>query len=177
MRLSLSLARDIAHYASSCIEQYDVHIQQLAVTKFLGHSKMKGMIPPFLRDLETMKLQDSVMSNMRDGLKDHLVGVHQSKIVMAKDILYTLATNSVVGSRRGLAGILGVDRGNILQARSRRFGLDNSNDAFWLHYRHKIQTDKLAENVQAAVEQWWCNETTVSPNRKDIVSFHKGLTQ
>jgi hypothetical protein len=78
---------------------------------------MKGMIPPFLSNLETMKLQDSVMSNVRDGLKEHLVGVHQSQIVMAKDILCILATNSEVGSGRGLAGILGVDRRNIVWAR------------------------------------------------------------
>jgi hypothetical protein len=130
MRLSQSLTKDTAHYASSHMEQYDVHIQQLVVTKFLGHSKKKGMILPFLRDLETVKLQDSVMSNVRDGLKDHLVGVHQSKIFMAKDILCSLATNSVVDSGSGLAGILEVDRRNILRARGQQFGLDNGNDAF-----------------------------------------------
>jgi hypothetical protein len=63
-------------------------------------------------------------------LKDHLVGVHQSKIFMAKDILCSLATNSVVDSGSGLAGILEVDRRNILRARGQQFGLDNGNDAF-----------------------------------------------
>jgi hypothetical protein len=71
---------------------------------------MKGMIPPFLRDLETMKLQDSVMSNMRDGLKDHLVGMHQSKVVMAKDIyaVWLLIRWLVVGGGwLGFWGLIG----------------------------------------------------------------------
>jgi hypothetical protein len=100
------------------------------VTKFLDNSKMKGMILPFLSNLVIIKLQDSVMSNVRDGMKDHLVGVYQSKIVMAKDILCALATNSKVGNRKGLAGILEVNRKNILWARDRGFTLDNGNDAF-----------------------------------------------
>jgi hypothetical protein len=83
----------------------------------------------------------------------------------------------VVGSGRGLAGILGIDRWNILWARGQQFELDNGNDAFWLHYRRKIRTDKLADNVRFVVEQWWCNETSVSPNRKDIVLLHEGLRE
>ena len=39
-------------------------------------------------------LQDSVLSSVREGLKDHLVGVKASKIVMAKDILCTFASSS-----------------------------------------------------------------------------------
>ena len=39
-------------------------------------------------------LQDSVLSSVREGLKDHLVGVIASKIVMAKDILCIFASSS-----------------------------------------------------------------------------------
>ena len=110
-------------------------------------------------------------------MREHLLGVKPSKIVMAKDILCTFASSSVAGSGRGLAAVLGVDRRNISKARSRRLVLDGSKDAFWLQYRRKIRNDSLPENVKAAVEHWWANETTVSPNRKDIVSFHEGLRQ
>ena len=131
------------------------------------------MIPPVLRNLDTVKLQHSVISTLRDGMKDHLVGVHESKIVMAKDILCTLVTNSNIGSGRGLVALLGIDRRNIIQAKDRGLLLDSSKDAFWLHYRRKIQADKLADNVRAVVEQWWCNETTISSNRKDTVFSHR----
>ena len=63
-------------------------------------------------------------------MKDHLVGVHESKIVMAKDILCTLTTNSEIGSGKGLAALLGVDRRNIIRAKGRHLLLDNSKDAF-----------------------------------------------
>jgi hypothetical protein len=80
-------------------------------------------------------LQDSVLSSVREGLKDYLVGVKPSKIVIAKDILCTFALSSEIGSGRRLAGLLGVDRKNISKARSRRRILDAGQDAFWLHQK------------------------------------------
>ena len=116
-------------------------------------------------------------SSVREGLKDHLVGVKASKIVMAKDILCTFASSSQVGSGRGLVGLLEVDRRNISKARSRRQILDAGQDAFWLHQRRSVQSDSLPKNVKLAVQQWSANETTVSPNRKDIITFQEGLRQ
>jgi hypothetical protein len=55
---------------------------------------------------------------LREGLRDHLVGVKQSKLVMTKDILCTLASTSEVGRGRVVARLLGVDRRNIGWARS-----------------------------------------------------------
>jgi hypothetical protein len=93
---------------------------------------------------------------------------------MAKDILCTFASTSGVGSGRDLAWL---DRRNTSKAWGRRLVLDAAKDAFWLHERWKIHSDALCKNVKAVVEQWWADETTVSPNRKDIVSFHEGLRQ
>ena len=138
---------------------------------------MKDIVPPYLRNLDTVKLQDSVLSSVREGIREHLVGVKQSKIVMAKDILCTFASTSTTGSRRGLAGLLGVDRRNITKARGRRVVLDVGKDAFWLHQCQKVCSDALTDDVKATVEHWWADETTVSPNMKDIVSFHEGLRQ
>ena len=106
-----------------------------------------------------------------------MVSIRQSKIVMAKDILCTFASTSNTGSGRGLAGLLGVDRRNITKARGRRVVLDTGQDAFWLHQRQKVRSDILTDDVKAAVERWWVEETTVSPNMKDIASFHEGLRQ
>jgi asparagine synthetase A len=47
---------------------------------------MTGMIPPFLNNLEFVKLQSNIISSVREGLRDHLIGVKQSKLVMANDI-------------------------------------------------------------------------------------------
>jgi hypothetical protein len=118
-RISQDLAKEIAEFASSRLEQYDSNIQHLTIQRFLGHSSMKEMIPPYLKDLQTIKLQQSIFSSVREGIKDHLVGVKKSKLVMAKDILCTFVSMSELGSRSGLAGLLGVDRRNISRARGR----------------------------------------------------------
>jgi hypothetical protein len=151
-RISQDMAKEIAEFSSSCLEHYETNIQHLTVQRFLGHSYMKEMIPPYLKDLQTIKLQQFVFSSIREGIKDHLVGVKQSKLVMAKDILCTFASTSEVGSGRGLAGLLGVDRRNISRARGRRVLLDVGQDAFWLYYRHKIRCNILPDHVKAAVQ-------------------------
>jgi hypothetical protein len=173
-RISADIGREIAEFAASRLIHHDVNIQHLTVQKFLGNSCMKGMIPPWISNLNTIKLQHYVLSSVREGVRDHLVGVRQSKFIMAKDILCTLASSSQVGNRRGVAGLLGVDKRNITKGRSRRLILNDGHDAFWLQYKRKICSDSLVEPVKAMVKEWWANETTVSPNRKDIVSFHKG---
>ena len=71
---------------------------------------------------------------------------------MAKDILCTFASKGNVGSGRGIAGLLGVDRRNISKAQGRRVLLDSAQDAFWLHHRRKTRSDSLAENVKTLVE-------------------------
>ena len=137
-RISADIAREIADFAFSCLEHFDSNIRQLTFQKFLGNSNIKRLIPASLSNLETFMLQDSVLSSVREDLKDHLVDVKASKIVMAKDILCTFASSSQVGSGRGLDGLLGVDRRNISKARSRRQILDARHDAFWLHQRQSV---------------------------------------
>jgi hypothetical protein len=176
-RICRDLGWEIAEFASSCLEHHDTRIQHLAVQKFLGHTSMKDMILPWMIDLDTIKLQHSVLSSMKEGVRDHLLGVRESAIVMAKDILCTLASSSKVGSGREVARLLGVDRRNISKARSRRMVLDGSQDAFWLYYRRKVRSDSLGDNVKVVVKEWWASKTTVSPNCKDISSFHEGLRQ
>ena len=73
---------------------------------------MKAMIPPFLSNLKIVKLQHSIVSSVRTGVRDHLVGSKPSKIIMAKDILCTFVLSSDIGSRTGFVGLLGVDRRN-----------------------------------------------------------------
>jgi hypothetical protein len=123
-RISQDLAKEIAEFASSRLEQSNSNIQHLTVQRFMGHSSMKEMIPLYLKDLQTIKLQQSIFSSVREGIKDHLVGVKKSKLIMAKDILCIFTSTSKVESGRGLAGLLGVDMRNISRARGRRVVLD-----------------------------------------------------
>jgi hypothetical protein len=60
-----------------------------------------------------MKCNQVVVDNMNSGMTTHLTGVHPSHSLMAKDIVCILASSQSVGSSRGLAKVLGVDRRNI----------------------------------------------------------------
>lgn len=70
-------------------------------------------------------MQHYVLSSVREGARDHLVGVRQSKLIMAKDVLCTLVSSPQVGSGRGVVGLLEVDMRNITKGRSMRLILDN----------------------------------------------------
>jgi hypothetical protein len=59
-----------------------------------------------------MRQNQGVLGNLKDGLTSHLVGLCQFKLVMAKDIVYILATSihtieSNINSGRGIARLLG----------------------------------------------------------------------
>ena len=176
-RISAHVAKEIAAFTAQRLQQYDRNIRALTVEKLLGHTCMADITPAYLSNLESVKLGHFVLSSVREGMREHLVGQKTSKIIMAKDILCTFASKGNVGSGRGIAGLLGVDRRNISKAQGRRVLLDSAQDAFWLHHRRKTRSNSLAENVKTLVEQWWAEETTVSPNRKDVVTFHEGPRQ
>ena len=135
------------------------------------------MVPDFLVDPSKVKLRHSVLSNLKEGMADHLLGVRQSKIVMAKDIVCTLASSSNMGSRRSVADVLGVDRRNLKRGMQRRLLLDTQQNAFWLKYRSTCRSDALPVSATMVVIEWWTSETIVSPNRKDIVRHRIGLKQ
>jgi hypothetical protein len=69
IRISQDLAKEIAEFASSRLEHYDTNVKHLTVQRFLGHSYMKEMIPPYLKDLQTIKLQQSVFQVLERELR------------------------------------------------------------------------------------------------------------
>ena len=151
-RISAHVAKEIVAFTAQRLQQYDRNIRALTVEKLLGHTCMADITPAYLSNLESVKLGHFVLSSVREGMREHLVGQKTSKIIMAKDILYTFASKGNVGSGRGIAGLLGVDKRNISKAQGRRVLLDSAQDAFWLHHRRKTRSDSLAENVKTLVE-------------------------
>ena len=176
-RTSAGLARELAMIVASRLKNYDPIVQHLTIEKFLGHEVLHGMVPDFLVDPSKVKLRHSVLSNLKEGMVDHLIGNLQSKIVMAKDIVCTLASSSNMGSKRSVADVLGVDRRNLKRGMDRRLLLDTQQNAFWLSYRSLHCSDALPDSVTAVITEWWTLETTVSPNRKDIVKHRTGVKQ
>lgn len=176
-RVSAGLASELAMIVASRLKSYDPIVQHLTIEKLLGQQLLHGMVPDFLVDPSKVKLRHSVLNNLKEGMVDHLIGVRQSKIVMAKDIVCTLASSSNMGSRRSVADVLGVDRRNLKRGMDRRLLLDTQQNAFWLSSKSPHRSDALPDSVIEVIIEWWTSETTVSPNRKDIVRHRTGVKQ
>ena len=84
-------------------------------------------------------------------MKDHLVGIKNCKLVMAKDILCTFALVLDVGSGWKMAHLLGMERKNIAKAQGRRSTLDAAQDSFWLYNWRKPRCNLIPEDVKAMV--------------------------
>jgi phage regulator Rha-like protein len=67
---------------------------------------------------------------MKAGISMHLVGSKKSHLVMAKDIICTLASFENMTSSRFVAEVLGMDRRNIKKGINRQVQLDLENQAF-----------------------------------------------
>jgi hypothetical protein len=50
------------------------------------------------------------MGNLKEGLTIHLIGKRLSNLVLAKDIVCTLASSQSMSNGQGIANVLGVDR-------------------------------------------------------------------
>jgi hypothetical protein len=92
-KLSVELARSITVYVVDKLCEYVEEFQQIVFEKFLGHSFATGMLPSYYSNISIVKNNQEVVENLRDGLNTHLVGQCHSKLVVAKDIVCTLATS------------------------------------------------------------------------------------
>jgi len=167
-RTSVTLAREISLFAAKKMRNRDTKVHHLTIMKILGQPMLKQMVPPFLRDPAEVKLRHKILGSLKEGMQNHLLGLQKGKTVMAKNIVTTFAVVPGIGSGRGVARLLGVDRRNIKKALARRILLDTKQDAFWIQDDRRIRSDALPIAVRKMIIEWWDVETTVSPNRKDI---------
>jgi hypothetical protein len=130
---------------------------------------MKGSLPPYLSDLAAIKQSHEVFLNLKDGMNTHLVGSQSFKVIMAEDIVCTLAVSPSVNSGRRISKLLGIDGRNIKKVEEHKILLDNKKDALWLNYKKQKKFDYLPESLKKVVLQWWTNHSIVSPNRKGVV--------
>jgi hypothetical protein len=53
--------------------------------------------------------------------------------------------------------------------------LNAQQDAFWLNYKRFFWSDRIPEAVKTLVSDWWVQETSISPNWKDVVRRRIGV--
>jgi hypothetical protein len=172
---SAKVALKIAAFTAEHLEGVHPLVQNEVVCKFLGHPVVRDIVPTFLQDVSVVHQNHEVIRNMKTGILMHLAGSRKSHLVMAKDIICTLASSENITSSRSVADLLGVDRMNIKKGLDRRVQLDLENEAFWRTSRRCRCSDAISEETKALVISWWTKETQISPNRKDIRRRLRGL--
>jgi hypothetical protein len=135
---------------------------------------MREAVPSYLSDVKALKEYHKIIEIIRSAVGTHLCGQKPMQIVMAKDILCTLASSSSSSSCRGVVGALGMDRRTIRRGIGRRIQLDGLNQPFWINYRRSGRSDSISVATKNLVQEWWTTETQISPNRKDICRRKSG---
>jgi hypothetical protein len=65
--------------------------------------------------------------------------------------------------------VLGVDKKNIKKGVERHLLLDTSRRVFLTNYKPTTKSNALSQHYVELIVDWWTSETTIFPNRKDIV--------
>jgi hypothetical protein len=78
--------------------------------KFISHPLLNNMFFDYLVDLQRVKGNHEVLSNMKARIIEHLVGQKKSDLVVVKDIMCMLASMSSNGNSKGVTKVLGVDK-------------------------------------------------------------------
>jgi hypothetical protein len=125
-----NVARKKALFTINQLIDVPLEIQHEAIGKFLSHSLLKDMVPPYLNNPRVVKHKYDVLQNMKEGINTHLGGCRKSKLVMAKDIVCTLTSSQSIIGKRVVAKVFGVDRQDIPRVVLRRAQLDTMNDVF-----------------------------------------------
>ncbi len=90
---STDVAREMDLFIVNQLIDVPLEIQHEAIGKFLSHSLLKDMVPPYLTNLRVVKHKYDVLQNMKEGINTHLAGCRKSKLIMAKDIVCTLTSS------------------------------------------------------------------------------------
>jgi lipid A disaccharide synthetase len=93
----------IAIYTAEQLEGVDNLVQNEVICKFLGHPIVREIVLAFLQDLGVVQRKHEMIRNMKTGISMHLAGSRKSHLVMAKDIICTLASSENITSSRSIA--------------------------------------------------------------------------
>jgi len=82
------------------LKGYSISFTGIVVEKVLVSFVLQKYVPKYLHDFRKSKEIQSVIENLKCGLTNQLKGQKSSAIVMAKDIVYVLATFDKTSNNR-----------------------------------------------------------------------------
>jgi hypothetical protein len=156
--------RTLALLIRNFLKGFDVVVHNIILEKVLSHDILIDAMPPYLHDIKTLKHNLRLIENFRFGLGEHMIGFQSFKLVMAKEIVCTLAAFGSRGSNKGTTRTLGVDRRNINKGVEKHMLLNTSRNVFWRNYQRRKCANALLKHIVELVIKWWKTKTTISPN-------------
>jgi hypothetical protein len=100
----------MAMFSIKQMKGMDIILQQTTFEKFITHPLVTNMLPKYLKDLDSIKCNLEILGNFKYGLIAHLLGSCKIELIVAKNIVCTLASNQTINSCRGVVKSLGVDK-------------------------------------------------------------------
>lgn len=99
----MSVAKTLSILIRDFLKGYPSSFQTLVVEKFLGNYVLKGYVMEYLRDLRKLKQKKTIVNNLKSGLSNHLNGQKITPIIMAKNIVYIIASSNKSYNSRQVA--------------------------------------------------------------------------
>ena len=137
---------------------------------------MREAVPSYLSDVKALKEYYKIIENTRSVVETHTCSQKPMEIMMAKDILCTLASSSSSSSCRGMAGVLGINKWNIRRGIKRGIQLDGLNQPFWINYRRSTRTDSILVTTKNLVQEWHWNQGRVRGTSYPLLCKHPKCT-
>jgi hypothetical protein len=113
----------------------DSTIKTNVIQKYLVHRLVTGMFPKYFSNLSNGQQKHKVLTNVQTSLVTHPIGSHPTKVVVVKDIVYTLTSfDNLCSTSMATTKVLGADKQNIKRGVERCVLLDTMNEAFWINH-------------------------------------------
>jgi hypothetical protein len=100
----------MAMFSKKIMKGMDIILQQTTFEKFITHPLVTDMLPKYLKNLDSIKCNLEILGNFKYSLTVHLLGFCKIELIVAKNIVCTLASNQTINSCRGVVKSLGVNR-------------------------------------------------------------------
>ncbi len=68
------ITRKLTTIALELIKDFEPSIQHAILEKFFGHSILQNVVLAYLIDVQSIKRNQEILSNMKYGITNHLVG-------------------------------------------------------------------------------------------------------
>jgi hypothetical protein len=115
-----------------------------------------------------------IIENLSNSL-NHRVGALKRDGVKAQQMVCSVAVSKNIKSGKTVTKMLGVNKQFLYKMMKKRGRLLSLSMLLWGNKKQLPQLDSLSVSVRKLVQGWWTLETTISPNKKDVIRLNKGV--